>query len=71
MQAILEMLPHRGGCITVNWHDRSISPERNWGGFYTHLIQRTENARRLVCDSVRGSRLVQKTPLRCVFVKRL
>jgi hypothetical protein len=27
-----------GGCITVNWHDRSIAPERLWGDFYVHLI---------------------------------
>ena len=69
VQAILEHAAASGGCITVNWHDRSISPERNWGGFYTHLIQGTENARRLVCDSIRGSRLVQKTPLRCVLIR--
>ncbi len=27
-----------GGCITVNWHDRSIAPERLWGGFYAQLM---------------------------------
>jgi hypothetical protein len=27
-----------GGCITVNWHDRSISPERLWDGIYADLI---------------------------------
>jgi hypothetical protein len=32
-----------GGCVTVNWHDRSIAPERLWGGFYaemTHDLKR-------------------------------
>lgn len=28
-----------GGCITVNWHDRSIAPERLWGGCYGDLVQ--------------------------------
>jgi hypothetical protein len=28
-----------GGCVTVNWHDRSIAPERGWGDFYVDLVQ--------------------------------
>jgi hypothetical protein len=28
-----------GGCFTVNWHDRSLAPERLWGGCYGELIQ--------------------------------
>jgi hypothetical protein len=28
-----------GGCLTVNWHDRSLAPERLWGGCYLELIQ--------------------------------
>jgi hypothetical protein len=27
-----------GGAVTINWHDRSIAPERLWGEFYTNLI---------------------------------
>jgi hypothetical protein len=27
-----------GGNLTVNWHDRSISPERLWGDFYVNLV---------------------------------
>jgi hypothetical protein len=27
-----------GGAITVNWHDRSIAPERQWGSFYAELL---------------------------------
>ena len=27
-----------GGNITINWHDRSIAPERLWGGFYEELV---------------------------------
>ena len=28
-----------GGCLTVNWHDRSLAPERLWGGCYRDLIE--------------------------------
>jgi hypothetical protein len=28
-----------GGSVTVNWHDRSMAPERCWGEFYADLIQ--------------------------------
>ena len=27
-----------GGALTVNWHDRSLAPERLWGGFYGELL---------------------------------
>ena len=27
-----------GGSVTVNWHDRSLAPERQWGRFYVELI---------------------------------
>ena len=27
-----------GGCITINWHDRSVAPERLWGQCYRDLI---------------------------------
>jgi hypothetical protein len=28
-----------GGLLTVNWHTRSLSPERLWGGFYAELLK--------------------------------
>jgi hypothetical protein len=31
-----------GGCLTVNWHDRSIAPERLWGEFYVSLVAELE-----------------------------
>jgi hypothetical protein len=27
-----------GGALTINWHDRSIAPERLWGDFYVKLL---------------------------------
>jgi len=28
-----------GGALTINWHDRSIAPERLWDGFYRKLLR--------------------------------
>jgi len=35
---IIDNAVHFGGAVTVNWHDRSIAPERLWGDFYLQLI---------------------------------
>jgi hypothetical protein len=35
---ILEHAVRSGGVVTVNWHDRSIAPERLWGDFYVYLM---------------------------------
>jgi peptidoglycan/xylan/chitin deacetylase (PgdA/CDA1 family) len=35
---LIENTVHFGGVLTVNWHDRSIAPERLWDGFYVRLI---------------------------------
>jgi len=54
----LDLTPHRakvlvgrmidsavrfGGTLTINWHDRSLAPERLWGGCYRDLIQEMKN----------------------------
>lgn len=35
---IIENATEFGGVITVNWHDRSIAPERCWDDFYVGLL---------------------------------
>ena len=32
-----------GGAVTVNWHDRSIAPERCWGDFYVDLVEQLKS----------------------------
>ena len=32
-----------GGMVTVNWHDRSLAPERLWGGCYRDLVKDLKN----------------------------
>jgi hypothetical protein len=34
---------HFGGTLTINWHDRSMAPERLWGACYRDLIQDLQN----------------------------
>jgi len=34
-----------GGALTVNWHTRSLSPERLWGDFYARLLQEIQKHR--------------------------
>jgi hypothetical protein len=36
---MLDNVVRLGGTLTVNWHDRSLAPERLWGVFYSDLIQ--------------------------------
>jgi hypothetical protein len=36
---VLDNAVHHGGALTINWHDRSISPERLWGDFYAGLLK--------------------------------
>jgi hypothetical protein len=28
-----------GGCLTINWHDRSLAPERLWGECYDNVVK--------------------------------
>jgi hypothetical protein len=35
---LVENVIRFGGSLTVNWHDRSIAPERLWGDFYVKLL---------------------------------
>ena len=28
-----------GGALTINWHDRSLAPERNWDAAYLELLR--------------------------------
>jgi len=43
VREIIEHAVQLGGCVTVNWHDRSIAPERCWDGFYRDLLEELKN----------------------------
>ena len=38
LATILDNAMQFGGSVTVNWHDRSIAPERLWGDVYADLV---------------------------------
>lgn len=42
---LLDVLKSFGGVVTVNWHDRSLVPERNWDEFYMELLQMLKRKR--------------------------
>jgi hypothetical protein len=37
-RGVIETVERLGGVLTVLWHDRSLVPERQWGGFYERLL---------------------------------
>jgi hypothetical protein len=43
LNSMVENTGHFGGALTINWHDRSLAPERLWGGCYSDLIQDLKN----------------------------
>jgi hypothetical protein len=42
---LISSLLRFGGVLTVNWHDRSLAPERLWDTFYAQLLEELENNR--------------------------
>lgn len=39
LERILDNTVQYGGCLTVNWHDRSLAPERLWRAPYRDLVR--------------------------------
>jgi hypothetical protein len=40
-----------GGALVINWHDRSIAPERLWDDFYVQLVAKLEAAGAWFCTA--------------------
>ncbi len=38
LKTMADIAERFGGCLTVNWHDRSLFPERQWGKCYSRLL---------------------------------
>jgi len=38
LMKLIDSLVRFGGCLTINWHDRSLAPERLWGACYCRVI---------------------------------
>jgi hypothetical protein len=39
LERLVDNVSQLGGCMTVNWHDRSLSPERLWYACYRDLVE--------------------------------
>lgn len=39
LQVLVKNAAELGGCFTVNWHDRSVAPERLWHRSYSSLVR--------------------------------
>ena len=39
VRELLDNARQYGGVLTINWHDRSLAPERLWGDFYIKLLE--------------------------------
>jgi hypothetical protein len=44
-KVVIERSAKFGGVLTINWHTRSLSPERLWGDFYLSLLQEIKKYR--------------------------
>jgi hypothetical protein len=42
---LIHIMSSSGGALTVNWHTRSLSPERLWGNFYAELLKEIQTHR--------------------------
>ena len=41
---LLENSSRYGGVMTINWHDRSLAPERQWGDTYIKLLEKIKKS---------------------------
>jgi hypothetical protein len=51
IDSMISDMRHFGGVLMVNWHDRSIAPERLWDDFYAELIEKLESAGAWFCTA--------------------
>jgi hypothetical protein len=63
--ALIDTMRTYGGVLTINWHTRSLNPERNWDSFYVELLSVLKTHRvwftnaRTVVDWFRGRRAIR------------
>ncbi len=71
---IFEHAAKWGGAVTVNWHTRSLSPERLWGNFYKQFLQEMRQFRVLFVtagDAVQWFRARRSVNIEEVHVSRV
>jgi hypothetical protein len=48
---VIQSVARCGGVLTINWHTRSLSPERLWGEFYKALLARIKQWKVWFCTA--------------------
>jgi hypothetical protein len=62
---LIDTMKKYGGALTINWHTRSLNPERNWDSFYLELLSLLKAHRvwfanaRTVVEWFRGRRAIR------------
>jgi hypothetical protein len=62
---LIDTMRKYGGALTINWHTRSLNPERNWDSFYLELLSLLKAHRvwfanaRTVVEWFRGRRAIR------------
>jgi hypothetical protein len=51
VEGVVNDMRQFGGVLMVNWHDRSIAPERLWDDFYIKMIKKLEAAGAWFCTA--------------------
>jgi len=49
MNGMVDDMRQFGGALVINWHDRSIAPERLWDDFYVQLVAKVDAAGAWFC----------------------
>jgi hypothetical protein len=64
-RGLIDTMKKYGGALTINWHTRSLNPERNWDSFYLELLSWLKTHRvwfanaRTVVEWFRGRRAIR------------
>jgi hypothetical protein len=45
VNTFIENAERYGGVLTLNWHDRSLAPERLWGNFYIKILENLKKSK--------------------------
>ena len=45
IDTLLDNAERYGGVLTINWHDRSLAPERLWGNFYIKILENLKKSK--------------------------
>ena len=76
---LMEDFTRFGGVLTLNWHDRSIAAERQWGQFYKSLLKELQDrgawfataTQAIAWFQMRRSAVVDSSTLQCGQVRIL